>query len=74
MRTSRAGPADTPPSSALLDIARVAERLAVSERFVRRLVFERRLPFLKIGQFVRFDPVEVERWIAEARVPEGSRR
>jgi excisionase family DNA binding protein len=58
----------------LLDIAGVAERLAVSERFVRRLVFERRIPFLKIGHFVRFDPAEIERWIAEAQVPERARR
>jgi excisionase family DNA binding protein len=58
----------------LLDIAGVAERLAVSERFVRRLVFERRIPFLKIGHFVRFDPTEIERWISEAHVPERARR
>jgi excisionase family DNA binding protein len=74
MRTSTAGPAGVRPGGALLDIAGVAERLAVTERFVRRLVFERRIPFLKIGHFVRFDPVEVERWIAQARVPEDSRR
>jgi excisionase family DNA binding protein len=58
---------------ALLDIAGVAERLSVTERFVRRLVFERRIPFLKIGHFVRFEPAEVERWIAEARVSEEAR-
>jgi excisionase family DNA binding protein len=60
-------------STPLLDIAGVAERLAVSERFVRRLVFERRIPFLKIGHFVRFESGEIERWIAETRVPEASR-
>jgi excisionase family DNA binding protein len=58
---------------ALLDIAGVAEPLSVTERFVRRLVFERRIPFLKIGHFIRFDPAEIERWIAEARVPEEAR-
>ena len=52
----------------------MAERLAVSERFVRRLVFEQRIPFLKIGHFVRFDPADIERWIAEAHVPERARR
>jgi excisionase family DNA binding protein len=60
-------------STPLLDIAGVAERLAVSERFIRRLVFERRIPFLKIGHFVRFESVEIERWITETRVPEASR-
>jgi excisionase family DNA binding protein len=65
-----AGP--TPP--ALLDIAGVADRLAVSERFVRRLVFERRIPYLKIGHLVRFEPMAIERWLATARVPERSGR
>lgn len=31
----------------LMDIHGVAERLGVSERHVRRLVFERRIPFIK---------------------------
>ena len=52
----------------LLDIAQLAERLGVSERFVRRLVEERRIPFLKIGKFVRFDPGDIDRWIALQRV------
>jgi excisionase family DNA binding protein len=56
----------------LLDIAGVAERLSVTERFIRRLVFERRIPFLKIGHFVRFEPAEIERWIIETRVPKGT--
>jgi excisionase family DNA binding protein len=46
----------------------------VTERFVRRLVFERRIPFLKVGHFVRFEPAAIERWIVETRVPEAPRR
>ena len=52
----------------LLDITQLAERLGVSERFVRRLVEERRIPFLKIGKYVRFDPDDVDRWIAHQRI------
>jgi excisionase family DNA binding protein len=52
----------------LIDIAGLAERLGVSERFVRRLVDERRIPFLKIGRHVRFQPDDVERWIRASRV------
>jgi excisionase family DNA binding protein len=74
MRNPASPRADGPIPTALLDIAGVAERLAVTERFVRRLVFERRIPFLKIGHFVRFDPGELERWIATTRVPEDTRR
>jgi len=53
----------------LLDIDGLAERLGVTDRFVRRLVAERRIPFLKIGKYVRFDPVEIDRWVEERRVP-----
>ena len=57
-----------PLRSALLDVRQVASRLGVTTRFVRRLVDERRIPFCKIGKFVRFDPDDLEAWIAERRV------
>ena len=52
----------------MIDIAGLAERLGVGERFVRRLVEERRIPFFKIGRHVRFRPDDVELWIRESRV------
>lgn len=52
----------------LLDVEGVARTLGVSPRFVRRLVAERRIPFFKIGKFVRFDPGELDQWIAGRRV------
>jgi len=52
----------------LLDIEEVADRLHVSVRHVRRLVFERRIPFLKIGSLLRFAPEEVEGWLSTLRV------
>jgi excisionase family DNA binding protein len=52
----------------LLDIAGVAEHLGVSERHVRRLVAERRIPFIKWGHLLRFDPVEIASWLDRARV------
>ena len=55
-------------SEPLLDIAALAARLGVGERFVRRLVNERRIPFLKIGRHVRFDAADVEAWISDSRV------
>lgn len=51
----------------LLDVGGLAERLGVGERFVRRLVNERRIPFLKIGRHVRFDAADVDEWIGERR-------
>jgi excisionase family DNA binding protein len=53
----------------LLTMDDLAERLGVSHRHVRRLVDERRIPFLKVGKFVRFDPAEVAKWLRSTRVP-----
>jgi len=47
----------------LLDIEGVAEHLGVSVRHVRRLVAERRIPFIKWGHLLRFDPEELAGWI-----------
>lgn len=53
----------------LVDIAWVADRLDVTVRHVRRLVQEKRVPFIKWGHLLRFDPDEIERWIDGARRP-----
>ncbi|MCP3882991.1 MAG: helix-turn-helix domain-containing protein [Sulfitobacter sp.] len=51
----------------LIDVPALAVELGVTQRFVRRLVAEDRVPFLKIGKFVRFDPREIEEWVDECR-------
>jgi excisionase family DNA binding protein len=52
----------------LLTLKQVAELLNVNERHVRRLVFERRIPYFKWGHLLRFDPVELEQWLEQARI------
>lgn len=52
----------------LLDIAGVAKHLHVSERYVRRLVAERRIPFVKWGHYVRFNPNQIATWLDDASV------
>lgn len=56
------------PLPQLLDVAGIAEHLGVSERHIRRLVAERRIPYVKWGHLVRFDPVEVGKWLQLARI------
>jgi len=56
----------------LLTIDQLAERLGVSIRHIRRLVAERRVPYLKVGWLVRFDPAEITAWLDGARHPERS--
>lgn len=53
----------------LLDSSELAELLGVTPRHIRRLVTERRIPYVKWGHFLRFDPDEVERWLRGASVP-----
>lgn len=53
----------------LMDLPAVADRLGVNHRYVRRLVAERRVPFIKFGHLLRFDPTEIEAWLGTARVP-----
>ncbi len=55
------------PAGRLMDITAVATRLGVSVRHVRRLVHERRIPFIKWGHLLRFDPADIEPWIDHAR-------
>jgi excisionase family DNA binding protein len=42
-----------PPVEQLLSVAQVAELLATTERFPRRLIAERRIRFVRIGRHVR---------------------
>jgi len=61
----------------LLDIEGLAGQLAISIRHVRRLVAERRIPYLKVGHLVRFDPEDVVQWLGDHRVtptPHATRR
>jgi len=52
---------DEPPR--LIDLTTLARWLGVEPRHIRRLVAERRIPFIKWGHLLRFDPVEIRAWI-----------
>jgi len=53
----------------LVDIDGAADRLGVPVRHVRRLVAERRIPYIKWGSRLHFDPAEIDAWIQRHRVP-----
>lgn len=64
-------PADSEKRQVLPELVRledVAQALGITERHVRRLVDERRIPFVKVGAFVRFEPAQVARWVEAQRV------
>ncbi|HEX9504563.1 MAG TPA: helix-turn-helix domain-containing protein [Acidimicrobiia bacterium] len=47
----------------LVSISDVADQLGVDVRHVRRLVHEKRIPYIKWGHLLRFDPTEIATWI-----------
>ncbi len=57
-----------PPACPPLTLAEAAAYLNVSERFMRRLVAERRIAFHKVGHFVRFRAADLEAFLEAGRV------
>jgi excisionase family DNA binding protein len=56
----------------LLTPQEAAEQLGISLRFVRRLIFERRIPFIKVGRYVRIAASDLDAFIAAGRIEVGS--
>ncbi len=50
-------------TSSLLMYEELAEWLNDAVRHLRRLVDEDRIPYRKVGHFVRFDPQEITDWL-----------
>ena len=52
----------------LLSPQEAADQLGTSLRFVRRLIFERRIAFVKVGRHVRICPADLDAFIAAGRI------
>ena len=52
----------------LISVEQLAEELGVSVRYVRRIIAERRIPYVKVGHLIRFQRDEVEGWVDANRV------
>ena len=48
-----------------LNVRELAQYLGVCERTIRNLVYERKVPFFRIGQRVLFRLEAIDRWIDE---------
>lgn len=51
-----------------LTVAQAADRMNVSERFIRRLIEERRIAFHRVGRHVRLRPVDLDAFFDAGRV------
>lgn len=52
----------------LLTYDELAPKLKVSDRTLKRLVAHREIPYIKVGRLVRFDLVEVKRYLRRQTV------
>jgi excisionase family DNA binding protein len=52
----------------LLTVEEAADRLGTSVRFIRRLVAERRIAYIKVGRHVRIGEADLARFVATGRV------
>ena len=58
---------DTSVRRVPLTIAEAAKYMNLTERAVRRYVEQERIPFHKVGKFIRFCPSELDAWFGAAR-------
>jgi excisionase family DNA binding protein len=57
------------PRDRLLTIAQAGEYLGTGERFIRRLVAQRRIAYVKLGKYVRLQRSALDAFIEAGRVP-----
>lgn len=53
----------------LVTVEQAAEHLGTGERFVRRLIAQRRIPFVKLGRHVRLERSALDAFIDAGRIP-----
>ena len=58
----------TPNPIKLLTVEAAADRLSTSVRFIRRLIAERRIEFVKVGRHVRISEAALQDFIDAGRV------
>ncbi|MGX8277131.1 MULTISPECIES: helix-turn-helix domain-containing protein [unclassified Streptomyces] len=65
----------TPQPDRLLNVPDAAERLGTGERFIRRLISERRIHYVKLGKHVRIAESVLDAYIEERTIePVRTRR
>ncbi len=66
--TRRAAQGQALDRSPLLTVAQAGEYLGTGERFIRRLINERRISYIKVGKFVRLERSALDALVDAGRV------
>ena len=67
--SSRRSATPATSSGEMLTVEQAAEYLNITDHFVRRLIRERRIPFLKVGRLVRLRRADLEDYLVACAVP-----
>jgi excisionase family DNA binding protein len=59
------------PPRILIDIDELSTRLKIAKGTLYNWVYLRRIPFVKLGRALRFDPLEIERVLQASSTLEG---
>ena len=54
--------------SVKIDINQLSIKLGVNKMTIYSWVSKRQIPFYKIGKLVRFDKVEIEKWLLQKKI------
>lgn len=57
------------PRDELLNVGQAGEYLGTGERFIRRLVAQRRIAYVKLGKYVRLQRSALDAFIEAGHVP-----
>ena len=49
----------------LMDINEISEKVGLSLSAIYKMIHQRRIPFVKVGRLVRFDPIQIKEWIED---------
>jgi excisionase family DNA binding protein len=61
-------PTHSLPADQLLTVEEAAERMSTKPRFIRRLIAERRIEYVKVGRHVRISESALAAFISAGRV------
>ena len=67
--SARSGKLQHGPSDRLLTVAQAGDYLGTGERFVRRLIIERRISYVKVGKYVRLERSTLDAFVDAGRIP-----
>ena len=68
LRASEGSPSEHPDNVELLNVTEAARFLVVSTSTLYGWVWQRRIPFVKLGRAVRFDKADLEEYVDRNKV------